>query len=178
MLTPEELPHYVYEDYALWEGRWELIEGIPYAMKPSPDFRHQRISLKIARLLDEALDGCDVCRAVLPVDWRVTEDTVVQPDNMVICYRPSGAFLTKAPALIFEILSPSTARKDKRTKYGIYEREGVAYYCIVDPENKATEIYRLDEGRYVKQMDAVDELFAFDLGKCRIKFDFARIWIE
>lgn len=63
MLTPEELPHYGYEDYALWKGRWELIEGIPYTMMPSPDFRHQRISLKIARLLDEALDNCDVCRA-------------------------------------------------------------------------------------------------------------------
>ena len=178
MLTPEELPHYLYEDYAQWEGRWELIEGIPYAMTPSPNFRHQRISLKIARLLDESLDGCDDCRAVLPVDWRVTEDTVVQPDNMVICYQPSGAFLTKAPALIFEILSPSTAEKDRRTKYSIYEREGVSYYCIVDPENKAIEIYRLDDERYVKQLDAVDERFVFDLGKCRIDFEFARIWVE
>lgn len=23
------LPHYTYEEYRLWEGRWELIEGIP-----------------------------------------------------------------------------------------------------------------------------------------------------
>ena len=96
---------------------------------------------------------------------------------MVICYQPSGAFLTKAPALIFEILSPSTAEQDRRTKYSIYEREGVSYYCIVDPENKAIEIYRLDDERYVKQLDAVDERFVFDLGKCRIDFEFARIWV-
>lgn len=97
---------------------------------------------------------------------------------MVICYQRSGTFLTKAPALIFEILSPSPAQKDKRTKYGIYEREGVAYYCIVDPENKVAEIYRLHQRRYVKQMDVADKRFVCDIGKCRIKFDFARIWIE
>jgi hypothetical protein len=30
------LPHYTYEEYWLWEGRWELIVGIPYAMIPAP----------------------------------------------------------------------------------------------------------------------------------------------
>ena len=24
--------HYHYEEYSLWKGRWELIEGMPYAM--------------------------------------------------------------------------------------------------------------------------------------------------
>ena len=36
MLTIDELPHYSYQDYRRWEGDWELIEGIPYAMTPSP----------------------------------------------------------------------------------------------------------------------------------------------
>ena len=39
-----------------------------------------------------------------------------QPDNLVICYSPEGDFLTKAPTLIFEILSPSTSKKDRVTK--------------------------------------------------------------
>jgi Uma2 family endonuclease len=176
MLTPKELPHYVYDDYALWEGRWELIEGIPFAMTPSPSFRHQRISQEIARLLSDSLDECKHCQAVLPVDWRVTEDTVVQPDNMVICYQPTGAFLSKAPSLIFEILSPASAEKDRHTKYSIYEREGVTYYCIVDSVDNVVKVYRLREGRYVKQLDATDESFEFDLGKCKIAFQFARIW--
>jgi len=178
MLTPEELPHYTYADYISWEGRWELIEGIPYAMTPSPNIRHQRISQAIARLLDEALDDCKRCKAILPVDWKVAENTVVQPDNLVVCYRPSGTFLTKAPSLIFEILSPATAEKDRRTKYAIYEREGVSYYCIVDPEDSTAKIYRLHDGRYVKQLDATDEWFDFALGECLIRFDFSRIWAE
>lgn len=178
MLTPTDLPHYTYDDYILWEGRWEMIEGIPYAMTPSPSFRHQRVSQKIARFLDMALDDCEHCRAVLPVDWKVAEDTVLQPDNMVLCYEPAGPFLTKAPALIFEVLSASTAAKDRRTKFSIYEREGVAYYCLVDPETEVAKIYRLHEGRYVKQMDATDETFKFDLGRCAFEIEFARIWAD
>lgn len=177
MLTPRDLPHYVYEDYEQWEGRWELIEGIAYSMVPSPSYQHQRISQEIARLLGVALNDCKACHAVLPVDWKITEDTVVQPDNIVICYQPTGPFLTKAPALIFEIISPSTAGKDRRTKYSLYEREGVLYYCIVDPENKVAKIYGLNNGRYVKQLDATDEVFAFDLGKCTFDFDFSQIWV-
>jgi hypothetical protein len=38
------LPSYTYEDYLHWEGRWELIDGIPYAMSPFPAPRHQRIA--------------------------------------------------------------------------------------------------------------------------------------
>jgi hypothetical protein len=32
------LPHYTYVEYEQWEGQWELIEGIPYAMSPLPSF--------------------------------------------------------------------------------------------------------------------------------------------
>ncbi|MGC8783703.1 MAG: Uma2 family endonuclease, partial [Armatimonadota bacterium] len=82
MVVPKYLPHYTYADYVQWEGRWELIEGIPFAMSPQPSFRHQRISHRIAEELGRALEGCERCRAVLPVDWKISEDTVVQPDNM------------------------------------------------------------------------------------------------
>lgn len=178
MLTPTELPHYTYADYAQWEGRWELIEGVPFAMTPSPTLRHQIISQAIASQLSKALAECNECRAVLPVDWKVAEDTIVQPDNIVICYEPTGDYLTKAPSLIFEILSPSTEEKDRHTKFSIYEREGVLFYCIVDPENRVAKIYRLHEGRYVKAMDATDESFSFNLEKCQIQFEFSSIWAQ
>ena len=178
MLSINDLPHYKSTDYEMWEGRWELIEGIPYAMTPSPNYRHQTISQEIARLLGDALDDCEQCRAVLPVDWRITEDTIVQPDNMVICFQPAGKFLTRAPSLIFEILSESTAHKDRHVKYAIYEREGVNYYCIIDPENSVAKIYHLSSGHYVKQIDATEESYLFDLGASHIDFDFSRIWAE
>jgi hypothetical protein len=38
------LPHYTYDDYVHWEGLWEIINGIPYAMSPTPTLRHQFIA--------------------------------------------------------------------------------------------------------------------------------------
>lgn len=172
----EDLPHYVYDEYVLWEGKWELIFGIPYAMTPAPGIQHQSISNNIAWQLKELLTECEACQALLPVDWKIDEDTVVQPDNLVVCGKAEGAYLRKAPALIFEILSKSTATKDKATKFSIYEREGVSHYVIVDPKEQLAKVYSLHEGRYIKVMDATDESCEFDLGKCQISFDFDKIW--
>lgn len=176
MPTADELPHYHYEDYVNWEGDWELIKGIPYAMTPSPTLRHQHISQKIARYLDEALDNCPECQAVLAIDWIISDDTVVQPDNLVICHQEQSDFLTQAPVLIFEILSPSTARKDRITKFRLYEKEAVRWYCLVDPEHSVAKIYRLEQGKLIKLRDISNESQEFDLIKCRIDFDFSEIW--
>ncbi|WP_456375512.1 hypothetical protein [Thiolapillus sp.] len=50
------------------------------------------------------------------------------------------------------------------------------HYVIVDPEEQLAKVYSLHEGRYIKVMDATDECCDFDLGKCRISFDFSKIW--
>jgi hypothetical protein len=31
-LRTEDLPYYTYDDYVQWEGRWELIRGIPFVV--------------------------------------------------------------------------------------------------------------------------------------------------
>jgi len=122
VLKEEDLPQYTYEDYKLWEGDWELIYGVPYAMSPAPMIKHQKISNNIARYLSEALEECKTCQALLPVDWKIDNHTVVEPDNLVICHEPQNeAYITKAPKVIFEILSKSTAHKDKNLKYSLYE---------------------------------------------------------
>jgi Uma2 family endonuclease len=169
-------PHYTYDDYKLWEGRWELIGGVPYAMSPAPSIAHQTVSNRIAWLLQDALKDCAECRALLPVDWRISDDTVVQPDNLVVCHPVEGAYLTRAPELVFEILSKSTALKDQNAKFTIYETEGVRYYVMVNVDDRVCKVYRLLDGRYVKLGDMVDETVTFDLGKCRITFNFGLIW--
>ncbi len=178
MGTPrdEDLPHYTWEDYKLWEGRWELIHGIPYAMTPAPSIQHQAVSARIDRMLQEALDESDDCQALLPVDWKIAEDTVVQPDNLVVCGEVGQTHLTKTPVLIFEVLSPATASKDTHTKFSLYEKEGVRHYVIVDPDERVAKTYSLREGRLIKQLDATKDNWRFDLGPCTIQFDFSRIW--
>ena len=172
-------PHYTYEDYRSWEGRWELIRGVPYAMTPLPRPRHQRLSGRIHYLLEEALEeaGCPECVALLPVDWKISEDTVVQPDNLVYCGElPEEDFITKPPVVIFEVLSPSTARKDRILKFALYEEAGVKYYVLVDPDRNEAEVFRLKEERYLREGIFSEGLYTFDLGPCRLNFNFQRLF--
>ena len=53
------------------------------------------------------------------------------------------------PDLVVEILSPSTARKDRNEKYFIYEKYGVKEYWIVSPGDKSVEVYLLKDGKFV-----------------------------
>ena len=176
-IKKEYLPNYTYDDYKKWEGNWELIYGIPYAMAPAPVIKHQAISNKIARYLDESLQECKACQALLPIDWKIDDSTVVQPDNLIICHTPQNeAYIKKAPKVIFEILSKSTATVDKNLKYELYEKEGVSYYIIVDPDESIAKVYRLKEGRYIKLCDAYEDSVDFDLELCAFTFDFGKIW--
>lgn len=179
MNTPEreDLPRYTYDDYVQWEGRWELIHGIPHAMSPSPSLLHQSISQRIASQLERALEQCRECRALLPVDWKIDEETTVQPDNLVVCgVWEDAAYLTRTPVLIFEILSKSTAHKDRTTKFKLYEREGVGCYVIVDPAERLAKVYHLRDGHYIKLLDARQEDMDIDLGPCRVHFEFGTLW--
>jgi len=45
------LPNYTYDDYVQWEGKWEVIEGIPFAMSPAPRFNHQVAANTIGSIL-------------------------------------------------------------------------------------------------------------------------------
>ena len=181
VLQEEDLPHYTYDDYVCWEGRWEIIHGIPYAMTPSPPIEHQDLCGDIYVQLKTLLKNCPKCKPLLPVDWQISEDIIVQPDVMVVCGEREkiiGKTLSIPPVLIFEILSPSTRRKDKVLKYRLYQEAGVKYYCIVDPETSITEIFQLIADKYRGKDDTPEEKLTFDLGPCRIDFDFAEIFKE
>ncbi len=176
-IKKEYLPCYTYDDYILWKGEWELIYGVPYAMSPAPMIKHQAISNKIAWQLAELLQECTACQALLPVDWKIDDSTIVEPDNLVICHTPTHeAYINKAPKIIFEILSKSTAIKDKTLKYELYEREGVNYYIIVDPNDAFAKVYRLFNGKYIKVCDAHNDSVRFELDACGFDFDFGKIW--
>jgi len=179
-LRLEDLPHYTYDDYKNWEGNdWELIYGQAYPRKPNPTIKHQSVSANVSYELHNIFENCKHCQVLLPVDWKIAEDTIVQPDNSVICNEPQNeAYITKAPKIIFEILSKSTAKKDKGLKYNLYEQEGVSYYIIVDTQEKIAKVYELKDGRYIKVCDASDETVTFNIKECNntINFNFAKIW--
>jgi Uma2 family endonuclease len=179
-LKIEDLPHYIYDDYVQWEGEWEIIHGIPYAMTPAPRIKHQRLSVKIAAQLESLLKNCADCQTLMPVDWQIAEDTVVQPDLLVVCGKnKSEEKLLIPPVLVFEIISPATAKKDRILKYQLYEEAGVKYYCLVDPDANSMDIFELNRGRYRNYNDKdnfKDGKVTLEIGNCLIEFDVAEIF--
>ena len=171
------LPHYSYDDYKLWEGEWELIGGTAFAMSPAPMKKHQFVSANIAYELKHVLKDCENCKSYLPIDWKIAEDTVVQPDNLVLCNdNENASYITKAPLIIFEILSKSTAMKDQHLKYELYQQEGVHYYVIVNPEDEVVKLYKLYDGKYIKEGDFDKQKYTFMIDACEVVFDFSKIW--
>ncbi|MCP4219350.1 MAG: Uma2 family endonuclease [bacterium] len=177
LLETDDLPHYTYDEYVQWEGKWELIQGIPFAMTPSPRVEHQRICGIIFRILSEALEQCGTCEALLPIDWPISNDTVVQPDIVVVCGNDIGdKKLETTPLMVFEVLSPSTARKDRGAKYRLYEQAGVRYYCIVDADTKSVDVFVLENDGYGGPDAFSDGAMNFQLDSCGITLDFGKIF--
>ncbi len=144
------IPHYTIADYEQWEGDWELWNGVPVAMSPSPWARHQRVLLALAMQLQRQFDNNDAsqCQTYVELDWRIADDTVVRPDLSVVCESLDGDFLIQPPSLIAEIRSPSTAEKDRSAKLDLYAAQSVRYYLIVDPDDQSSQAFRHHKQSY------------------------------
>ena len=59
----------------------------------------------------------------------------------------------RAPDLVIEVLSPSSAYYNLRKKKRIYEQHGVREYWIVDPEDQSVEVFTLQDNRFHQMMD-------------------------
>ncbi|MFN2457731.1 MAG: Uma2 family endonuclease [Chitinophagaceae bacterium] len=172
------LPHYTYEDYCVWEGRWELIDGIPYAMSPMPRPEHQKIAANVNAEFRNALRKAKCnCNIYQPIDYKISEDTILNPDLLIVCKPITKQFLDFPPSLVVEILSPATALKDRHTKFEIYQHQKIPYYLILDGDNKEVEIYNLSESlSYQKLVLNQQEPFAFSIDNCSFNVTFANIW--
>ena len=101
------------------------------------------------------------------LDWIIADDTVLRPDIMIVCDELKSDFLTFPPSLIVEILSPSTAMKDRTVKYEIYQQQKVKYYLLADPALNTIKIFVLGDNGYEEK---VTDKFNLN-GKCEITVD-------
>jgi Uma2 family endonuclease len=177
-MSVAEILNYTYKDYEMWDGEWELIDGIPVSMAPAPARVHQNIATEILVALKNALDdeACPECVVSFENDWKITSNTILRPDIIFTCDDEGTQYLTKAPKIIVEILSPSTAQKDETIKFDIYESEGVNYYILVYPDDLKAKVYQLREGKYLKVGDFSKELLKFEGIGCDISLDFAKVF--
>ncbi|MCL1834822.1 MAG: Uma2 family endonuclease [Oscillospiraceae bacterium] len=155
MALLKEKEYYTYADYCEWDDseRWELIDGVAYAMAP-PSILHQGVSGELFIQLGNFLRGktCKVFTTPgVRLNMETTDDTVLIPDIVVVCDQAkiSKAAINGAPDLVIEILSPSTARFDLYGKFQQYKKAGVLEYWIVNPEIKTVSAYALHNGEYI-----------------------------
>jgi Uma2 family endonuclease len=174
-LTLEDF-NYTYEDYKHWKGDWELLEGVPVAMSPAPVIKHQGLASVFIIELGKQLDECLQCEVLGEVDYKIGHDTVVRPDVVVTCGEENEAYLIKAPEIVVEIISPSTAKRDEGYKFDLYEKEKVKYYILVYPDDLTAKIYKLDGKKYDKQGDFFKEIFVFEETTCKLSLDFEKVF--
>ncbi len=143
---------YTWDEYRTWpdDQRWEIIGGEAFAMSPSPTSRHQRISMEISDALRRKFrkGPCEVF--VAPMDVKLSEEDIVQPDIFVVCDKTQdkGTHFEGPPKLVVEILSDSTAQNDRLRKSRLYARAGVQEYWIVTPFPEIVEVLSLDGANY------------------------------
>jgi len=175
-LKAEEFPSYTYQDYVQWEGDWELVDGIPYAMAPSPVKKHQKLMGIIFAQFFEKLKECKTCEVLIEEDWKIDEKNVLRPDVSIVCNDQNPNFIAKTPKIIFEIVSSSTALKDENIKFRIYQQEGVQYYILVYPDTLIAKIYKNENFQFKKVGEFDIEEYSFDLDGCTIDIDFNNIF--
>jgi Uma2 family endonuclease len=150
---PRKLTYEDFLDFPEDGRRHELIDG-EHVAEPSPNTIHQRIVSNLHYLLSAFVRQHDLGWVLpAPCDVVLSDVDVVEPDLLYLSKENAGrlqhAFVQGAPDLVIEILSPSTRRRDERSKRDLYERYGVGEYWIVDPELETVKVYRLgDDGRF------------------------------
>ena len=168
--------YYTYEDYKEWEGDWELIDGIAYAMAPSPVKNHQYILSIINFLFQQELWQCNKCKIFVEMDYKVNEETILRPDLSILCKEDKEErFISITPELIVEIISPKTARRDEKIKFEIYEKEKVKYYVLIYPDDKKAKIY-INKNGFEKVGDFREDSFTFDLNECKATINFKELF--
>ena len=131
-------------------NRYEFIGGRLY-VTAAPITRHQRISKRLEMALIPILEHAgrgEVFDAPCLVEFPGTGDRV-QPDILFVSNERRGIIKEKqvlgAPDLVVEILSPSTAHRDRGIKLDLYARRGVREYWIVDPVEDVVDVWRFGE---------------------------------
>ena len=172
-IAAEDRPRYTIDDYQHWEGRWELWEGYPVAMAPSPFGPHAAVVSELIRLIGNQLSD-QPCDAVVlsEIDWIVDRTTVVRPDVVVLCGGVPERHVESPPAMVIEVTSPSTAENDRGYKRQLYASQGVAMYVLIDRENGHIVIQRSD-GRAETMTDR--RVSSTVCGDCHLELDAATL---
>ncbi len=176
MINRLDFPRYTYQDYKNWKEDWEMIDGYPLQMFPSPAPKHNIAFVNFINQGKNSLsNNSKNCNCILfaELDWKINEDTVVRPDIMIVCGDANEDFLNFPPVLIIEILSPNNMKNDRVIKFELYREQGVKYYLMADYLKKTVEVYELIDNMY-KEVNR--NKFTIEKN-CEVVFDFEKIFL-
>lgn len=150
VMQPKRDTRLTYDDFLLFPDdglRHELIDGEHY-VTPSPNMRHQRLAARLhaalVRYLDKHPSSGEAFFA--PFDVVFSSYDIVEPDLLFIAADQTDILTEKhvrgAPALVIEIASRGTRKRDEQIKRRLFERGGVREYWIVNPELNLIKVFR------------------------------------
>lgn len=127
----------------------ELIDG-EIVMTPAPSDWHETLVARLmtrlfAHLGAQAANVLRGSRTEVPA-WEHGEEKILQPDAAVFPdgTRPTGRdWKAPIPVWVAEVLSPSTAKRDRGEKIRIYAAAGVREAWLVDPDMETIEVVDL-----------------------------------
>jgi Uma2 family endonuclease len=163
-----------YDDFVLFPDdgkRHELIDGEHY-VTPSPNIRHQQISINLTLLIGTWLETHPRGRLFYaPLDVVFSNFDVVEPDLLYVSNERSNVLTAPnvqgAPDLVIEIGSRATRKRDETIKRRLYERSGgVSEYWIVDPDIDVVRVYRRGGDSFARPIELsreADDVLTTDL---------------
>jgi Uma2 family endonuclease len=137
--------------------RYELFDGT-LLVSAAPNRAHQRCVHRLGLLLEPPAQaaGCEVLPG--PLDVRLSENRVLEPDLVVLRAGPGAQqTIDEVPLLVVEVSSPSTRSIDRDLKRRAYEERGVPSYWLVDPDEPSVTVLELESGRYVERVRAIGD---------------------
>jgi Uma2 family endonuclease len=177
---PSTLGPYRHADYLTLpdEPRCELIFGRFYAT-PAPYVLHQFVALLLALRLEVVARQSGGLVLLAPIDVQLAEHSTVQPDVTYLRAEHKGRArrtVEGPPDLIVEVISASTARRDRGEKLRLYAEAGVRDYWIVDPAAREISFFVNRGGRFEVAL-ALDALYRSE-ALPELKLDLADLWRE
>jgi len=125
-------------------NRYEVLDG-EVLLTPAPTPRHQKVILRLAMRLLEYVEDRGEGWVFQDVDLLFHTGHFLRPDLVVVPVHGREGITDRGvevpPALVAEVLSPSSRTIDRVKKPRRYLEFGVPAYWVVDPEEGAVWIW-------------------------------------
>jgi Uma2 family endonuclease len=134
-------------------SKLELIKGVLY-MTPPPDYPHNQATTDLFVQLQKAIEKSGysghifVPRTAIWVD----DDTYLEPDLIYISDELKASMDPKhwtRADIVVEIISPSTALYDRKTKSDTYQKMGIREMWLVDTGERQIEVRSFEVNKSV-----------------------------